>query len=436
MLAKIRKNLRAFSLPLWIVAASFIGTIFFVWGKGSFSGPSAGEVATVNGEGIPLSEFNREYQNTVNILRKRFGENFRKFVSEKQIKELTLNRLITRYLLLELAKEEGLKVSDWAVAKYIEEIPAFQEKGKFSIELYNRFLQANHLTPQTFEDTVRKDLLIRKVLEVVNRAPSVSNFEVRELYKKVFGKRKFRYKLFLINQFNPQVSEKEIEEFYRKNKEMFKTKEEEKFFVVKLPNDQKGQKKAEELYKLAKEGKFKELLKEGATEIKDQNLIKELKGKPFVFKSEGKELLIAFKVKEGSYKSLNEVKGEIEKIIKRQKALALAKKAALEFKGQPEKETKEIDAAEFVKEFKVNPLENPQKLFTAEVGQKVVVSLINGYGVFVPVSKPQVEKMEKDKEERIREFILKAKRESDYQNLLNLLRNRATIKVNPSLFRS
>ncbi len=436
MLSKIRKNLRAFSLPLWIVAASFVGTIFLVWGKGSVSGPSGNEVATVNGEGVTLGEFNREYQNTVARLREQLGENFRKFVKEEDIRKIALNRLITRKLLLELAREEGLRVSDWAVAKYIEEIPIFQEDGKFSVELYKRFLESRHLTPQAFEETVREDLLVQKVMAAINRAPSVSQFELNQLYRKVFGKRNFKYKLFLSKDFNPKVSSKEVAKFYKENRELFKKEGKESFFVLTFPKDKKGEEEAQKAYRLAKEGKFDQLLKLNPKPLKDKELIEKVKEKGFLFRSEDKELILAFRSKESSYRSLEEVKGEIEKILKEQKALEMAKKAAQEFKGEPKEETGEVDAAELVKKLKLSPTANPQELLRAKVGQRVIVPVEGGYAVVIPVTQPKVDKVDPKKLERLKEFVLRVKRETDYQNLLNLLRQKATIKVNQSLFRS
>ena len=436
MLSKIRKNLRAFSFPLWIVAASFIGTIFLVWGKGSVSGPSGNEVATVNGEGITLTEFNREYQNTVASLREKLGDNFRKFVKEDDIKKITLNRLITRKLLLQLAEEEGLKVSDWAVAKYIEEIPAFQENGKFSLELYKKFLESRRMTPQTFEDMVREDLLIQKVLTAVNRAPSVSQFEIKELYKKVFGKRNFKYKLFLSKDFKPQVSQKEIEKFYKNNREIFKKGERESYYVLKFPKTKEGEERARKAYKLAKEGKFKELMEMKPQPLKDKELIEKVKEKGFSFRSQENGLELAFKLKEEQYKSLNEVRGEIERTLREQKALEIAKKEAESFKGELNEETGKVDVSELVKKLKLLPTTNPEELLNAKVGKKLILPVEGGFAVLVPTTEPEVNEFEEDKLKRLKEFVLNVKRDSDYQNLLNLLRQKATIKVNQSLFRS
>ncbi len=438
MLSKIRNNLRAFSLPLWIVAASFIGTIFFVWGKGSFSGPSASEVATVNGEGISLTEFNREYQRVEELLRSQFGKNFRKFVKDREIKAIALNNLITRHLLLQLARKEGLKVSDWAVAKYIESVPLFQEKGKFSLKLYEEFLKANHLTPSIFEKTVREDLLIQKVLSVVNNAPSLTKFELTELYKKLFGKRKFKYKLFNVDELinKVSVSPAEVEEFYAKNKEMFKEEKGESAYVLKFKKDKRGEEEAEKAYKLAKEGKFQELLKLKPEVLEDKSLLSELKDKKFLFKTTDSEIELAFKASSFKYKPLSQVSSEIEKRLKEEKALQLAAKLAQSYKGELPKETQSLSIEDFVNTFKPLDLKKVEELFLkVKTGNRLVVPLLKGYGVFEPETSLEVKEIDKNKEEKLKKLVINAKRKSDYLNLVNLLRQRATVKVNPNYFR-
>jgi len=439
MLSKIRKNLRAFSLPLWIVAASFVGTIFFVWGKGSFSGPSAGEVATVNGEGISLSEFNREYQRVEDLLRSQFGENFRKFVKDRDIKIVALNNLITRHLLLQLARKEGLKVSDWAVASYIEKIPQFQENGKFSLKLYNEFLKANHLTPSVFEKIVREDLLTQKVLSVVNNAPSLTDFELKELYKKLFGKRRFRYKLFTVDELISMVnvSPEEVKEFYNKNREMFREEKGESAYILTFKKDSQGEKEAERAYKLAKEGKFQELLKLKPEVLSDKSLLGELKNRKFLFKTTDKEIKLIFKAPSFEYKPLKDIELEIEKRLKEEKALKTALKLAKGYKGELPKETDYLSIEEFVNTFKPLDVKKVEELFLrVKKGNRLIVPLLKGYGVFEPETPLEVKEVNKDKEEKLKKLILDAKRKSDYLNLINLLRQRATIKVNKNYFGS
>ena len=439
MLSKIRKNMKAFSIPLWIVAASFVGTIFLVWGRGSVSGPSGNEVATVNGRSIDLIEFNREYNQLVNQLQQQFGENYRKIFPDKDVKIATLQRLITRKLLLDEAEKEGIKVSDWAVAERIRAFPIFQKDGKFSEELYREFLKANRLSPQVFEEMIREDLLIEKLMAVVNKSPSVTEFELQNLYRKTFGKREFRYKLFLSKDFKPEVSEKEIEEFYRKNLSQFREKTGQQYFLLRIPKKENGAEDlARKAYNLAKTGKTEELNSFNPQPVTDKKLISEkFKGKKFGFYSDENNYYVFFKKEGEKVKPLEAVRKEIEETLKKRKALEMARKAAEEFlkKGsQLQQKTESIGREQLFDQFKpVNP-QDVEILFMGDKGKKFLIALENGFGVFEPITELTVDKLDKDKMEKLKNFILNAKTESNYQNFVNLLRQKATIKINQKFF--
>lgn len=439
MLSKIRENLRAFSIPLWIVAASFVGTIFLVWGKGSISGPSGNEVATVNGEPIDIVEFNREYNNVLRELKSQFGENFRKIFPEKNIKLIALQRLVTRKLLLQEAKEEGIKVSDWAVAKEIMRSPIFQKDGKFSLELYEEFLRANRLTKHTFEEMVREDLTIQKLLEVINRSPSVTDYELKELYKKTYGKRDFSFKTFLLKDFNPTVTEKEIENYYNTHKEEFSEKSG-SYFLIEIPKTEKdAEERASKIYSLAKEGKIAELKKFSPKLITDEKIIKEkFKGNPFGFYSDSKKFYVFFREEKEKVKPLKEVREEILRKLKLEKSLKIAKRSAenaLKGKGNLPQSVKGLDKASFFRKFKpLNP-EEVDELFSAPTGKRVIVSLSEGFGVFQPTSSLKVDGYDKEKMEQLKSEILDIKRRSNYLNFVRLLREKATIKLNQAFFK-
>ncbi len=440
MLKKIRQNMRTFSIPLWIVAASFVGTIFLVWGRGSVTGPSGSEVATVNGKGIGLVSFNREYSNIVSRLRSQYGENFRKFFPEEQIKMEALRRLIIRTLLLEEAEREGLKVSDWAVAREIESMPVFQENGTFSVELYRQFLKARRLNAHTFEEMVREDLLIQKLLSVVDHSASVTDFELKKLYAQNFGKRKFKYKEFRFDDFLPEVTDREIAEYYKKHRDEFSEETGERYFLIEIPKSESGAaEKARKAFNLARNGKLEELKKFKPQEIKDKNLIQEkFKNKPFGFYSTEKAFYVFFKDSGKAIKPLSEVRGEIEKILKREKALSLARKAAEEFlKSNKElgNETEEISKQEFFTKFKpVSPMDI-ESLYSLKTGEKTVVRTEQGFVVLQPISEIKVDGFDEKRIEGLKKLVLSFKNESNYMNLINLLQQKATVKLNSRFFK-
>src|SRR3989304_554004 len=77
MLRSIRHNIKYLSITLWLVIASFIATIFLVWGMQS-AGPGSGRdvavAATVNGERISRLEFQRAYEREREALRQLYGD--------------------------------------------------------------------------------------------------------------------------------------------------------------------------------------------------------------------------------------------------------------------------------------------------------------------------------------------------------------------------
>jgi len=440
MLSKIRKNMRVFSLPLWIVAASFVGTIFLVWGRGSVGGPSANEVATVNGKPIDLIEFNMEYNILVKELKNRFGESYNKQFPDKEIKRAALQRLVNEELLIQEAQRLGIKVSDWAVAKEIKSLPFLQKNGKFSENLYYQYLESQRLTPKVFEEKIRRILLIEKLLTLVNNSPSVTQTELENLYRKTFGKREFKYKIFRLSDFKVKVSKKEVENYYNQHKELFKEKTAEKAFVVKVSKSQKDAKEfAKKLYSLAKEGKTEELLKFSPSEVKDKNILEKFKDKNFGFWNDDNFFYILFK-KDGEtvIKPLEDVYQIVKAMVKEEKASKIAKKEAerwLKEKKSLTSKTSLLSKEEFFNKFKPLDLEGIENLFKAPKGKRILVSLADGFGIFEPITELKVDKIDKDKMDRLKEFVLNTKAESNYENLLNILRQKATIKINEKFFK-
>jgi len=439
MLSKIRNNLRTFSIFLWIVAASFVGTIFLVWGKGSISGPSANEVATVNGLGINLIEFNREYNRVEQELKQQYGNQYRKLFKDKDIKLLALRNLIRRKLILSEAEKEGIRVSDWAVAKEIESMPIFQRNGKFDVNLYKKILAANHLTPEQFEDEIRDDLLVSKITSVVGYSPSVTNFEVKKLYKEMFGKRKFGFKLFKLDTSNVTVSENELKSYYEKHKNEFTANATEKVFVVKIPaSSSNATETAAKVFKLAKTGDFEALTQYNPEPVSPQRAEKLLGNRTVYFAKDSKFFYVYYKARASKIEPFDKVKTQIEKILKEQKAFKLAQEKAEKFlksNGNLKETTGFLDRNEFEVKFKpLNPAD-VERAFVAKVGEKLIVPVVGGFLVVSPKTKITVTSVDANKEKKLRDYILAIKRKSNEVNFLNLLQQKATIKINKELLR-
>lgn len=185
MLRSVRKNIKSLSITLWLVIASFIATIFLVYGMQS-AGPGGNVTvaATVNGERIPLREFQQAYRRQVDTLSRLYGDKWNDDLArDLGVRYQVLDSLITAQLLLQEAERIGLTVSREELAAAIRQNPQFAVEGKFNPERYRRLLGANRVTPERYEESIRQDLLRQKLANLVQSSAKVSEAEAWETYR-------------------------------------------------------------------------------------------------------------------------------------------------------------------------------------------------------------------------------------------------------------
>jgi peptidyl-prolyl cis-trans isomerase D len=87
--------------------------VFIFWGVGSFRAQRGGRVALVNGDQITLDEHRETYNNLIEQLRERFGNNLNEdMIKMLQVKKQALNQLIDKKLLVQEARRFKFRVSD------------------------------------------------------------------------------------------------------------------------------------------------------------------------------------------------------------------------------------------------------------------------------------------------------------------------------------
>lgn len=212
-----------------VIVLSFIGTMFLVWGKGSDgSRRSANYAAKVNGSKISLEEFQNAYQRIRNIYQQLYGQSMPADMEKTLgLKKIALDNLINNRLILQEADKMGIKVSKDEVANSIASIPAFQQDGAFSFDLYQQLLKNNRITTNEFEEGQQKELILKKTLQTMKDKVVVSDGEALELFRKENDRITLEYSGFapaeVIAEIKP--TEKELHEYLQKNQEEFKTDE-------------------------------------------------------------------------------------------------------------------------------------------------------------------------------------------------------------------
>ncbi len=121
MLKWLRRSTRSWFIYLAIGA---IVVVFIFWGVGSYKAGQANRAAEVNGDVIPIDEFNRQYTELVKRYQERTGgEVTPEMIKSLRLKEMALSQLVEEALLLQAAPRLGLEVTDPELRQQIAEIP-------------------------------------------------------------------------------------------------------------------------------------------------------------------------------------------------------------------------------------------------------------------------------------------------------------------------
>jgi peptidyl-prolyl cis-trans isomerase D len=183
MITVMRRYRRALQIGLLLVVASFVASLFVFGTKGFGDGQRADAVATVNGEAIPLERYQQAYQSYLNM----YSQQAREPLSQEMAERLGLSgqvteALIDEALIVQKARAEGLEATDGEVNAQVYGIRAFQENGRFTRRRFEEVLKGAGLRESSFVDSIRRELTVRKVQDVIRRGLKVSDGEITDAF--------------------------------------------------------------------------------------------------------------------------------------------------------------------------------------------------------------------------------------------------------------
>ncbi len=223
MLNVFRENLKHLKWVLLAVVASFIVTIFAVWG-GGVGGRSTGPdsmawAARVDGQVISIQAFQREARNLEYTYRQILGTQFEQQRPFLRVGQMAINRLVERELLAREAAKAGLKASDQEVAEAIMKDPSFQQNGVFiGKERYEKLFRSNQAMLEAYEQQVHQELLLDKLRSLIEDSAAVGDTELREAYALQNETVSIQY--FILDDSRLPTApptEKQIEEYYTRH---------------------------------------------------------------------------------------------------------------------------------------------------------------------------------------------------------------------------
>ncbi len=216
---------------LWAVVLAFVVTIFYSWGVQSSSGPARTEVATLWGQGIEAAEFQRTQNALYRQYRQVFGNQPDMDLREHfNFRQMALEQIVSRALLLRIAEENGLEVTDAELYAHLARQPGFQNPpGQFDSDRYRAAL-ASVVPPvsmQQFEDEQRRSLLQSKVFALVQQGAQITDAEAGQAYRHEHQQVNVRYVTLVPSLFETEasVSDEEVKTHYETYKESYREPE-------------------------------------------------------------------------------------------------------------------------------------------------------------------------------------------------------------------
>lgn len=300
MLEMLKKQMRGILIAtIFLIIPSFV--LFYgarQTGRGPGRGAHAGEVY---GRKIPWEEYNQYLQWAYIQARLRYGDRL-----ESMMQFLNLEQDAWRSIVLfEAARRRGITVSDRELASFVTSMPMFlSDDGHFDRGLYSNIITyALGLRPEQFERYIRKSLAINRLQGKVTDGVRATASEAWNFYSRLNEEVNVEYVLFPAEDFadDIEITEETLEEHFGRNPESFRRPEARKIEYIVFepaPGEYEASRDEIEAYYAGNKNRFR-VGPDGGD------------GEP-------------------EYRPLEEVYGEIEKIIASGKAEAAARAKAEE----------------------------------------------------------------------------------------------------------
>ena len=158
---------------------------FLFWGIDSYRNTSGEDyVALVAGEKIHRQEFDQALRAQQETMRETMGDSFNvTMLDDPEVRISVLEGLIQQRLLNREAARIGLAVLDFQLVEVIQDIPMFQQDGKFSNQLYKELLRNQGMDEVMFESRVRQDMMRQQVIDAYTKNGFISDTVAKNIIR-------------------------------------------------------------------------------------------------------------------------------------------------------------------------------------------------------------------------------------------------------------
>jgi peptidyl-prolyl cis-trans isomerase D len=227
MLQNIRDNSKG---TIAKIIVGFIIITFALFGIESIValGSSDSAPATVNGTNIEEVEILRLIEMQKNRFRQQFGENYdESLFNDSFLRQSALEQLIEQKVAVTQARLLGGYVSTQSIDRAILAAPEFQQDGQFSSDRFKMVLRRSALTPLSYRAVLEEQSLVTQVQLGTGLTDTALPFEVKRQQALKTEQRDYEYVIFNTADLKKgiELSDEDIQAFYDKNKQRYKTDE-------------------------------------------------------------------------------------------------------------------------------------------------------------------------------------------------------------------
>ncbi|MCU7801143.1 MAG: peptidyl-prolyl cis-trans isomerase [gamma proteobacterium symbiont of Lucinoma myriamae] len=211
----------------WVIVI-LISIPFALWGINSYITPDVNPaVATIGDYKVTVQEFQNSVQNE--------SKEFKGQINDALIKQVVLEKLINNRALINFLSNSGLSISKQQIDFQIRNDANFQLDGKFSEELYNRYLPSAY-SKSNHRNSVATQLLLEQFSDGISSSSFVSDIEVKRVIQLIKQKRDISYTIIKAEDFvdSITISDEEIKNYYQNFQDQFKNPEQVKLAYLEI----------------------------------------------------------------------------------------------------------------------------------------------------------------------------------------------------------
>jgi peptidyl-prolyl cis-trans isomerase D len=201
-------------------------------------------IAEVEGRSVTAGQFQQRYNSQIQAYRSAYGAGLSdQLLRQLGIEQQILQQMVDEQAALVEAERHGIRVSDEELAQQIFAIPGLQENGRFVGEQrYEQILRSQipPMTKATFEETLRRSLMIDKLRAALTDWMTVSNADVEREFRQRNEKAKLQVVALTADAFRSQVnvSDADVSSYFDTHKAEYRVGEQRKVRMLLLDRDQ------------------------------------------------------------------------------------------------------------------------------------------------------------------------------------------------------